>query len=86
MSSKEVKATEETIQEIIGGDNTVYAKESALSLAKDIKGIRAIFDEVMLSAAASKGHCANKIITNNKLLTSLAPASHHANIHCLRTR
>lgn len=46
MSSKEVKATEETIQEIIGGDNTVYAKESALSLAKDIKGIRAIFDEV----------------------------------------
>lgn len=48
MSSKEVKATEQTVQEIINGNNAVYAKESTLALAKEIKGIRAIFDEVIV--------------------------------------
>ena len=47
MSSKEVKATEQTVLEIINGDNAVYAKETALPLAKEINGIRAIFDEVI---------------------------------------
>jgi len=46
MSSKEVKDTEETVLALISGDNVVYAKESPLSLAKEIRGIRAIFDEV----------------------------------------
>ena len=46
MSSKEVKATEQTVIEIINGDNAVYAKESPLPSAKEINGIRAIFDEV----------------------------------------
>ena len=46
MSSKEVRATEETVLEIINNDNGVYAKESPLALAKEINGIRAIFDEV----------------------------------------
>lgn len=46
MSSKEVRATEETVLEIINSDNAVYAKESPLALAKEINGIRAIFDEV----------------------------------------
>jgi len=48
MTSEEVKATEQTVLDIINGDNAVYAKESALPLAKEIKGIRAIFDEVMV--------------------------------------
>lgn len=48
MSSQEVKATEQTVIEIINGDNAVYAKESSLPVAKEIKGIRAIFDEVGL--------------------------------------
>lgn len=48
MSSKEVKATEQTVVDIINGENGVYAKESALPLAKEIKGIRAIFDEVII--------------------------------------
>lgn len=46
MSSEEVKATEQTVLEIINGDNGIFAKESGLPLAKEIKGIRAIFDEV----------------------------------------
>ena len=48
MSSKEVKATEQTVLEIINSDNVVYAKETALASAKEINGIRAIFDEVMI--------------------------------------
>jgi len=47
MSSKEVKDTEATVLTLIDGDNAVYAKESSLSVAKEVKGIRAIFDEVM---------------------------------------
>ena len=47
MTSKEVKATEQTVLEIINSDNAIYAKETALALAKEINGIRAIFDEVM---------------------------------------
>jgi len=46
MSSKEVKDTEETVLTLIDSDNAVYAKESPLPVAKEIKGIRAIFDEV----------------------------------------
>ena len=48
MSSEEVKSTEQTVLEIITSDNAVYAKESPLPLAKEIKGIRAIFDEVIV--------------------------------------
>ena len=36
----------ETVLALIDGDNAVYAKESSLPVAKEIKGIRAIFDEV----------------------------------------
>ena len=51
MTSKEVKDTEETVLSLIDGDNAVYAKESPLPVAKEIKGIRAIFDEVKVTCS-----------------------------------
>lgn len=46
MSSEQIKNCEETVLEIIKANKTVYAKEAALSVAKEIQGLRAVFDEV----------------------------------------
>lgn len=45
MKIEEIKKTEEIIQEIILKNYDVYSKEAPLSLAKEIKGLRAVFDE-----------------------------------------
>ena len=34
------------MQEIIKADQQVFAKDSPLSLAKEVQGLRAVFDEV----------------------------------------
>uniref|UniRef100_A0A0B7ARJ2 Alanine--tRNA ligase n=1 Tax=Arion vulgaris TaxID=1028688 RepID=A0A0B7ARJ2_9EUPU len=46
MSVKEVKAAEEIVQNIVNKNELVYAKETSLSVAKTIQGLRAVFDEV----------------------------------------
>jgi len=46
MSVAEVKQTENIVNEVIGKNQTVYARESALADAKAIQGLRAVFDEV----------------------------------------
>lgn len=46
MSSEQIKNCEETVIEIINAKKPVYAKETALSVAKEIQGLRAVFDEV----------------------------------------
>ena len=46
MTSNQLKLCEETIHEIIKANHTVYARETPLSVAKEIQGLRAVFDEV----------------------------------------
>lgn len=46
MTSVQLKSCEETVNEIIKANQTVFAKETPLSLAKEIQGLRAVFDEV----------------------------------------
>ena len=46
MSCKQLKLCEETVLEIIKANHAVYAKETPLSIAKEIQGLRAVFDEV----------------------------------------
>ena len=46
MSSEQIKNCEETVLEIINANKPVYAMETALSVAKEIQGLRAVFDEV----------------------------------------
>lgn len=46
MTLEEVKNTENIIKEIVEKKQDVYAAESSLAKAKDIQGLRAIFDEV----------------------------------------
>lgn len=45
MKVDEVKKTEEICEEAINGKLNVYAKETPLSVAKAIQGLRAVFDE-----------------------------------------
>lgn len=46
MTVAEVKNTEDIVNEVIGKDQPVYAKEAPLADAKAIQGLRAVFDEV----------------------------------------
>lgn len=46
MTVPEVKNTEDIVNEVIGKNQQIYAKESALADAKAIQGLRAVFDEV----------------------------------------
>lgn len=48
MSVKEVQTAEEIVNKITSKNEEVYAKETALSVAKSIQGLRAVFDEVSL--------------------------------------
>jgi len=45
MTVKQVKETEQIAQQLINSDVPVYAKETNLSVAKGIQGLRAVFDE-----------------------------------------
>lgn len=45
MSPAEVKAAEESAVELISKNGEVFAKDSPLSLAKAIQGLRAVFNE-----------------------------------------
>lgn len=46
MTVKEVRKTEDIVNEVIAKDQEVYAKVTPLADAKAIQGLRAIFDEV----------------------------------------
>jgi len=46
MSMEEVRKAETIIKEVIGKKEAVFAAESSLAKAKDIQGLRAMFDEV----------------------------------------
>ena len=46
MTNNQIRESEETVLQIIHANNLVFAKESPLSLAKEIQGLRAVFDEV----------------------------------------
>jgi len=46
MTTEQIKNTELTSQDIVSRNMDVYAKESSLAMAKDIQGLRAIFEEV----------------------------------------
>ncbi|KAJ8302926.1 hypothetical protein KUTeg_019322 [Tegillarca granosa] len=45
MSVKEVKSTEEIVNKMASKNETVFAKDTPLSVAKALQGVRAIFDE-----------------------------------------
>lgn len=46
MTAKQIKNAEQTSQEIVAKNFEVFAAESPLAVAKDVQGLRAIFDEV----------------------------------------
>ena len=46
MTTEQIKNTELTSRDIVSRNMDVYAKESSLAMAKDIQGLRAIFEEV----------------------------------------
>ncbi|KAL9974137.1 hypothetical protein ACROYT_G011141 [Oculina patagonica] len=46
MTTEQIKNTELTSQDIVSRNMDVFAKESSLAMAKDIQGLRAIFEEV----------------------------------------
>jgi len=46
MTMDQVKQTESIMQEVVAKKQKVFAEESSLARAKDIQGLRAIFDEV----------------------------------------
>ena len=41
----QLRETEEIVQEVIDADHQVYDKDTPLGLAKEIQGLRAVFDE-----------------------------------------
>lgn len=46
MTSNQIKDCEQAVLDIIGANYAVFAKEAPLPLAKEIQGLRAVFDEV----------------------------------------
>jgi alanyl-tRNA synthetase len=46
MNSKQIKDCEVICKDIVDKKISVFASESSLAAAKDIQGLRAIFDEV----------------------------------------
>ena len=46
MTAKQVKEVEEIALDVISKAHKVYAREAPLSIAKEIQGLRAVFDEV----------------------------------------
>ena len=46
MTNNQLKQSEETVLEVIKAAQPVFAKETPLSLAKEVQGLRAVFDEV----------------------------------------
>ena len=46
MTNNQIRESEETVLQVIRANDLVFAKESPLSLAKEIQGLRAVFDEV----------------------------------------
>ena len=46
MNAKQIDECEKICKEIVDKKLTVFASESSLAAAKDIQGLRAIFDEV----------------------------------------
>ena len=54
MTTEQIKNTELTSQDIVSRNMDVYAKESPLAVAKDIQGLRAIFEEVRVKSAGER--------------------------------
>jgi alanyl-tRNA synthetase len=46
MNTKQIKECEEICKNIVNKKMSVFASNSSLAAAKDIQGLRAIFDEV----------------------------------------
>ena len=46
MSAQQICEVEQIVQDIIQRQKPVYARETPLSVAKEIQGLRAVFDEV----------------------------------------
>ena len=48
MTDQQVKLAEETVLELISKNPPVYGQEAPLPLAKEVKGLRAMLDEVRM--------------------------------------
>lgn len=46
---EQIKNTELTSQDVVSRNMSVFAKEAPLAMAKDIQGLRAIFEEVRVN-------------------------------------
>ena len=55
MTTEQIRNTEMTSQDIVSRNMDVYAKESSLAVAKDIQGLRAIFEEVRADICRKRG-------------------------------
>ena len=48
MTNDQVRQAEEAVMEIITKNPVVFAREAPLPLAKEVQGLRAMFDEVKM--------------------------------------
>ena len=46
MTMDQLKGTEKIVQEMIDANHQIYARDTPLGLAKEIQGLRAVFEEV----------------------------------------
>ena len=46
MTSDQIKNSETIVADFVDRDNVVYANEAPLPIAKEIQGLRAVFEEV----------------------------------------
>lgn len=43
-----MRQSEETVQDLVIAGHTIYAQQTSLALAKEVQGLRALFDEVSI--------------------------------------
>ena len=72
MSTEELKNTENISREVITKNDAVFTQESSLAVAKDVQGLRAIFEEVPSCNIFCLKRGSSRNLFANEILKSLA--------------
>lgn len=46
LTNEQIRESEETAQQLVGAKRSIFAQQTPLALAKEVQGLRALFDEV----------------------------------------
>ena len=77
MTNNQIRESEETVLQVIHANDLVFAKESPLSLAKEIQGLRAVFDEVPHTHTLASFPCHIQMGSGNEA----TPCAHEYYMH-----